>query len=63
MGWWEYDEEWFWTFEPFSELTTTFCKYWILIEINVCRKSFPGGVRMTIFTANKGVTARENPGY
>ena len=34
-GWWESDKEWFWPLEPFSKLSTTFCKYWTLIKIKI----------------------------
>ena len=29
------EEEIFWTFEPFSNVKATFCKYWILINIKI----------------------------
>ena len=35
IGLWESGEEWFWLFEPFSKLKTTFSKHWILIEIRI----------------------------
>ena len=31
----ESDEEWIWTFEPFSKPKTTFCKYWTLIKVKI----------------------------
>ena len=34
-GWSEAEEEWFWLFEPFSELQRTFCKYWASIKIKI----------------------------
>ena len=34
-GWRELEEEWFWQFEPFSKLKTTFCEYWTAIKINM----------------------------
>ena len=27
MAWWESEDEWFSSFEPFSKLKTTFCNY------------------------------------
>ena len=35
IGWLESEEEWIWTFEPFSNLKTTFCKYWTSIKIKI----------------------------
>ena len=35
VGWWAFEDEWFWPFESFSKLKTAFCKYWTLIKINV----------------------------
>ena len=34
-GWRELEEEWFWQFEPFSKLKTTFCEYWTAIKIKI----------------------------
>ena len=34
-GWLEPKEEWFWPFEPFSELKTAFCEYWKLIDSKI----------------------------
>ena len=33
IRYWESEEEWFWPFETFSKLKTTFCKYWTSIKI------------------------------
>ena len=33
--WRELQEEWFWWFEPFSKLKTTFCEYWISIKMKI----------------------------
>ena len=35
IAFWESDEEWFWTFEPFAKLKATFCKYWTSIKIKI----------------------------
>ena len=35
LGWWESDEEWFWPFEPFLKLKTTFCIYWTSIKTKI----------------------------
>ena len=35
IGRWEPEEVWFWPFQPFSKLKTTFCKYWISIKIKI----------------------------
>ena len=34
-GWRWAEKEWFWQFEPFSKLKTTFCDYWTLIKIKI----------------------------
>ena len=35
IGCWEYEEERFWPFEPFSKLKTTFCRCWTSIKIKI----------------------------
>ena len=47
--WWKPVEEWFWRFESFSKLKTTFCKYltWIKIKISMnCVKEYESKTKM-----------------
>ena len=54
-GWWESDREWFWSLEWFSNLNTTFCKYWALIKIEISMACMYNDYRVKIKLQNAKV--------